>query len=51
MLWNRACTAREWWDFVCFDPRLPEKLRLFIVRMRHDEARMGEIEREVMRLN
>jgi putative phage-type endonuclease len=51
MLWNMACTEREWWDFVSFDPRLPEKLRLFIVRMPRDEARMGEIEREVMRLN
>ena len=51
MLWNMACAEREWWDFVSFDPRLPEKLRLFIVRMPRDEARMGEIEREVMRLN
>jgi putative phage-type endonuclease len=51
MLWNMACTEREWWDFVSFDPRLPEKLRLFIVRMPRDEARMGEIEREAMRLN
>jgi putative phage-type endonuclease len=51
MLWNMACTEREWWDFVSFDPRLPEKLRLFIVRMPRDEARMGEIEREVIRLN
>ena len=51
MLWNMACAEREWWDFVSFDPRLPEKLRLFIVRMPRDEARIGEIEREVMRLN
>jgi putative phage-type endonuclease len=51
LLWNMACTEREWWDFASFDPRLPEKLRLFIVRMSRDEARIGEIEREVVTLN
>jgi hypothetical protein len=51
MLWNMACADREWWDFASFDPRLPEKLRLFIVRMPRDEARIDEIEREVLKLN
>lgn len=51
MLWNMACAEREWWDFVSFDPRLPEKLMLFIVRMPRDEARIGEIERQVVTLN
>jgi YqaJ-like viral recombinase domain len=51
MLWNMACAEREWWDFASFDPRLPEKLRLFIIRMPRDEARIGEIEREVLTLN
>ena len=51
MLWNMACAEREWWDFASFDPRLPEKLRLFIVRMPRDEARIDEIEREVLKLN
>ena len=51
MLWNMACAEREWWDFASFDARLPEKLSLFIVRMPRDEARIGEIEREVMSLN
>jgi putative phage-type endonuclease len=51
MLWNMACAEREWWDFASFDARLPEKLRLFIVRMPRDEVRIGEIEREVMTLN
>jgi YqaJ-like viral recombinase domain len=51
MLWNMACADREWWDFASFDPRLPEKLRLFVVRMPRDEARIGEIEREVLKLN
>jgi len=51
MVWNMACTEREWWDFASYDSRLPEKLKLFIVRMLRDEARIGEIEREVLKLN
>ncbi len=51
MLWNMACAEREWWDFASYDSRLPEKLKLFIVRMPRDEARIGEIEREVLKLN
>jgi putative phage-type endonuclease len=51
MLWNMACAERAWWDFASFDPRLPEKLRLFIVRMPRDEVRIREIEREVEKLN
>jgi hypothetical protein len=51
MLWNMACAEREWWDFASYDPRMPEKLRIFIVRMPRDEARIDEIEREALRLN
>jgi hypothetical protein len=51
MLWNMACAEREWWDFASYDSRLPGKLKLFIVRMPRDEARIGEIEREVLKLN
>jgi hypothetical protein len=51
MLWNMACAEREWWDFASYDSRLPEKLRIFIVRMPRDEARIFEIEREVLKLN
>jgi putative phage-type endonuclease len=51
MLWNMACAEREWWDFASFDSRLPEKLKIFIVRMPRDEARIGGIEREVLKLN
>jgi putative phage-type endonuclease len=51
MLWNMACAEREWWDFVSYDSRLPEKLRIFIVRMPRNEARISEIEREILKLN
>jgi hypothetical protein len=28
-MWQLACTGRQWAEFVSFDPRLPEKMRLF----------------------
>lgn len=30
-------TGRQWWDFVSFDPRMPEQHRLFIQRVPRDE--------------
>jgi len=49
MLWQMACTGAEWCDFVSFDPRLPEHLKLFVVRFKRDDARIAEIEAEVLR--
>jgi len=37
-------TGRVWWDFVSFDPRIPDKRRLFVVRAERDEAKIQEIE-------
>jgi hypothetical protein len=47
MLWQMACTGAPWCDFVSFDPRLPEHLRLFIKRFPRDEARIAAITVEV----
>ena len=44
-----ACTGRQWVDFVSFDPRMPENLRLFCGRVNRDEERIREIEMEVER--
>lgn len=30
-------TGRQWWDFVSYDPRMPESHRLFRVRIERDE--------------
>lgn len=32
MTWQLVCTRRDWCDFVSFDPRLPEHMRLFFWR-------------------
>ena len=47
MLWQMACTGREWCDFVSYDPRLPTPLRLFVRRVTRDEVRIAEVEHEV----
>jgi len=47
MLWQMACTGRKWCDFVSFDPRLPENMRLFVKRLERDDARIAELEAEV----
>lgn len=47
MQWQMACTGRQWVDFVSYDPRLPESMRLFIKRMPRDDKRIDELETEV----
>ena len=42
-----ACTGRKWCDFVSFDPRLPENMRLFVKRVMRDDKRIAELEAEV----
>ena len=39
-----AVTGRKWCDFVSFDPRLPEKLQLFIVRLDRDDEYISKME-------
>lgn len=45
--WQMACTGRPWCDFVSYDPRFPERLRLHVVRVPRDDAYIAEIETEV----
>lgn len=47
MLWQMACTGRQWCDFVSFDPRMPEEMRLFVQRLPRDDTRIAELEAEV----
>jgi hypothetical protein len=45
--WQMACTGRHWCDFVSYDPRLPERLQMFIVREDYDPAYVAGLETEV----
>jgi hypothetical protein len=47
MHWQMAGTGRAWCDFVSFDPRLPEPLRLFIRRLDRDADAITHLEAEV----
>ena len=42
-----AVTGRTWCDFVSFDPRLPEDLQLFVVRVDRDDEYIANLEKEV----
>lgn len=45
--WQLACTGREWCDYVSFDPRLPEEMRLWRATVYRDKETIAELEREV----
>jgi hypothetical protein len=47
MQWQMFCTGREWCDFVSYDPRSPEPMRLWIKRVNRDDAMIDEMVAEV----
>jgi putative phage-type endonuclease len=48
MLWQMACTGREWCDFVSYDPRMPADMQLFVKRLHRDGVRIVEMEKEAI---
>jgi hypothetical protein len=46
-----ACAVRKWCDFVSYDPRLPDKLSMFVKRIYWDDHMIGTIEAEVAQFN
>lgn len=48
MQWQLACTGREWCDFMSFDPRAPEGLQSFLIRVPRDDKYIKELEQEVV---
>jgi putative phage-type endonuclease len=47
IMWQLACTGRQWCDFASYDPRLPESMRLIVIRLHRDDAMIAELEAEV----
>lgn len=47
MQFQMACTGRNYCDFVSYDPRMPENMRLFIKRVPRDDKRIKELESEI----
>lgn len=48
MQWQMACTGRRWCDFISFDPRMPERMSLFIKRIKRDDDMIRDLEKEVI---
>jgi predicted phage-related endonuclease len=42
-------TDRKWCDFVSYDPRMPEHLRMKIIRVERDEKYIDDLFREVLK--
>jgi len=47
MQFQMACTGRKWCDFVSYDPRMPEHMRLFVTRLLRNDKLIAEIESEI----
>lgn len=47
MAWYIECTGREWCDFVSYDPRLPENVRLIVKRYVPEPAYLEYLRVEV----
>jgi len=46
--WQLACTGRAWCDWVSFDPRFSGEMQLFVRRIERDDAKISELERDVL---
>lgn len=51
MMWQMACTGRQYVDFVSYDPRLPVDLELFVARLQRDEEQIQLITEEVIKFD
>ena len=49
MMWQMACTGRQWVDYVCYDPRIPEGLQMHIKRVKRDDVYIKGMESEVIK--
>lgn len=45
--WQMACTGRAWCDWISFDPRLPDEMRLFVKRIPRDRVMIASLEKDV----
>lgn len=45
--WQLCCSGRQWCDFASYDPRMPEAMRLFVRRVKRDDAMIASLENDV----
>ena len=49
MQWQMKCAEKDWCDYVVFDPRMPLKAQLFIIRVNRDDEWIQTAENEVIK--
>lgn len=47
MQWQMACCERQWCDFVSYDPRMPEDLKLHVERVDRDDDLIAQLEADI----
>lgn len=47
MQWQMACANRAWCDWVSFDPRMPENMRLHVERVPRNNTLIAALEKDV----
>jgi predicted phage-related endonuclease len=48
---NMMVTGRAWWDFISYDPRQKESLRLYVQRIPRDEAYISKLLTGLLQFN
>jgi putative phage-type endonuclease len=51
MMWQMYCTETDWCDFVSYDNRLPDDLKLYVQRVQRNNILILEIKDEVVKFN
>ena len=51
MMTCMAVTGRKWWDFMSYDPRMPQHLQTFVKRLDRDEQMVVKIEDATQKFN
>ena len=47
VLWQMACTGRQWADLAYYDDRLPVEMQMHVVRIDRDDAAIADMEAKV----
>lgn len=46
LFWCMACSGRQFWDFLSYDPRCPPGLQMFVGRVQRDDKVIAQMEKE-----
>lgn len=49
VMFQMACTGRQWTDLAYFNPDLPEEMQLVVLHIERDEAAIAQMEAEIVK--